>query len=70
MVVTWHIRPGDTTGTTAEVAIVHEFSRPLPLLGPDALPRLVDRWFTRPIASRTLSIFKARIERVKLDVVG
>jgi len=62
MVVTWHIRPAGPAGHEANVRIVHEFRRPLPLLGPDVLPRIVDRVFTRPIAGRTLAEFKRLAE--------
>jgi hypothetical protein len=63
MVVTWHIRPLDH-GQASEVRIVHRFSRAVPLLGADAFPALVDRWFTRPIAGRTLATFRAVAESV------
>jgi ribosome-associated toxin RatA of RatAB toxin-antitoxin module len=59
MVVVWHIRP---RGNGASVTIEHDFERPLPLLGPHAFPRLVDRFFVRPIAGRTLATFKALAE--------
>jgi ribosome-associated toxin RatA of RatAB toxin-antitoxin module len=69
MDVTWHIRPanGDpAAGTTASrVTIEHVFSRPLPLVGPDALPRLIDRFFVKPIASRTLATFKRLAEQAE-----
>lgn len=52
MQVTWHIRP---TGVGTRVTIEHDFSRRLPFLGPDALPGLLDRFFVRPIATRTLA---------------
>ena len=55
MRVTWRITP---TATGARVVIEHDFRRRLPLLGDTVLPRLVDRWFTRPIASRTLRTFR------------
>ena len=66
MVVTWHIRSAGTEAEVAnhgaavasEIEIVHEFERPLPVLGRDAFPRFVDRVFTRPIAGRTLATFK------------
>jgi aromatase len=60
MDVTWHIRPAPAG---SRVSIDHEFSRSLPLVGPDALPALVDRYFVRPIAGRTLATFKALAER-------
>lgn len=59
MEVTWHIRP---RGAGASVTIEHEFARPLPFLGPDLLPGLVDRLFVRPIAGRTLATFKMLAE--------
>lgn len=59
MDVTWHIRP---LGGGALVTIDHDFVRPLPLLGKDFLPALVDRIFTRHIAKRTLRSFKALAE--------
>ena len=59
MEVTWHIRPD---GDGCHVTIEHDFRRPLPLLGDRALPRVVDRWFTRHVASRTLRRFKALAE--------
>lgn len=59
MRVTWHIRPRDDG---ASVTIEHDFSRRLPLLGTELLPRLVDRFFIRPIAGRTLATFKALAE--------
>lgn len=59
MAVVWHIRP---RGSGASVTIEHDFARPLPLLGPDMLPRLIDRLFVRPIAGRTLATFKALAE--------
>jgi hypothetical protein len=55
MRVTWRIT-GTPTG--ARVVIEHDFRRSLPLLGDSLLPRLVDRWFTRPIATRTLRTFR------------
>ena len=61
MDVTWHIRP--TGGTSCSAVIVHDFSRHLPLLGDELFPRIVDRWFTRPIAGQTLRSFKALAER-------
>jgi ribosome-associated toxin RatA of RatAB toxin-antitoxin module len=60
MDVTWHIRPDGAGG--ADVSIEHAFSRPLPLVGPDLLPALVDRWFTSAIAGRTLRRFRRLAE--------
>jgi hypothetical protein len=42
--------------------IEHDFARSLPLVGDRLLPWIVDRWFTRPIASRTLATFKTLAE--------
>ncbi len=60
MQVTWHIRPSDDGHS--RVTIEHDFSRPLPVLGPEFLPRVVNRFFVRPIAGRTLATFKALAE--------
>jgi ribosome-associated toxin RatA of RatAB toxin-antitoxin module len=59
MQVVWHIRP---TGSGTSVVIEHDFSRPLPLLGSDLMPAIVDRFFIRPIAGRTLATFQALAE--------
>jgi ribosome-associated toxin RatA of RatAB toxin-antitoxin module len=59
MDVTWHITP---RARGARVEIEHRFTRPLPLLGAEALPRLLDRFFVRPIAGRTLQRFKELAE--------
>lgn len=62
MDVTWHIVP---RGIGANVAIEHDFVRHLPLLGSrgeNLVPRFVDRFFVRPIASRTLATFKQLAE--------
>jgi ribosome-associated toxin RatA of RatAB toxin-antitoxin module len=59
MDVTWHIR---TSRTGSRVTIEHDFSRRLPLLGENVVPRIVDRLFVRPIAGRTLATFKSLAE--------
>lgn len=59
MDVTWRVVPD---GDGCRVTIEHDFRRPLPLLGDDFVPRAVDRFFTRPIAARTLRTFKALAE--------
>jgi ribosome-associated toxin RatA of RatAB toxin-antitoxin module len=59
MDVTWHIRP-TTIGCT--VTIEHDFRRRVPLLGNELFPRVVDRFFVRPIAGRTLVSFKRLAE--------
>jgi ribosome-associated toxin RatA of RatAB toxin-antitoxin module len=58
MQVTWRIEPTDL-GTSCRVTIAHAFSPTVP-----GLAWFVDRFFTRPIASRTLATFKALAEAV------
>jgi ribosome-associated toxin RatA of RatAB toxin-antitoxin module len=70
MDVTWHIRPGARGEATAYVSIEHVFRRPLPLLPDALLPAFIDRFFTRPIAGRTLDTFKALAEREARRTVG
>jgi ribosome-associated toxin RatA of RatAB toxin-antitoxin module len=56
MEVTWRIEPQPHGGSHVEIE--HVFHR-----GPaDLLPRFVERFFTRPIAGRTLATFKALAE--------
>lgn len=62
MRVTWHIRPLPGDEARSDVTIEHHFERSLPLIGPETLPRLVDRLFTVAIATRTLRRFKALAE--------
>ncbi len=70
MDVTWTIEPA-TTGTRVEIA--HDFRGRLPIpglgamLGEGLFPTIVDRWFTRPIAGRTLATFKALAEALAVD---
>lgn len=59
MDVTWHIR---AAAAGSRVTIEHVFSRRLPLIGTELLPRIMDRLFVRPIASRTLATFKRLAE--------
>jgi ribosome-associated toxin RatA of RatAB toxin-antitoxin module len=54
MDVTWRIEPTDGG---CRVAITHDFRPAWPFLAV-----AVDRWFTRPIAGRTLATFKALAE--------
>jgi ribosome-associated toxin RatA of RatAB toxin-antitoxin module len=54
MDVTWRIEP---RGRGCRVTIEHEFRPRIP-----AFARVVDRWFTRAIAGRTLATFKALAE--------
>jgi ribosome-associated toxin RatA of RatAB toxin-antitoxin module len=56
MDVTWRI---ESTPTGSRVAIDHDFRPRVPVLA-----TVVDRWFTRPIAGRTLATFKALAEAV------
>jgi len=62
MHVTWHIRPRGGDPGQASVTIEHVFSRPLPIVGSEFLPQVVDRLFVRPIAGRTLAAFKQLAE--------
>ena len=60
MDVTWRIEPaGDHVGMT-RVTIEHEFAPSIP-----GLAAVVDRWFTRAIAGRTLATFRALAEAVE-----
>ena len=54
MDVTWRIEPD---GDGAHVDIEHDFAPRIP-----GLAVVVDRFFTRPIAGRTLATFKAIAE--------
>lgn len=58
MDVTWHIEPTGE-GSGCRVTIEHTFAPRLP-----GFARFVDRWFTRPIAGRTLATFKAMAEAI------
>ncbi len=66
MRVTWRIT-ATTTGT--KVVIEHDFRRPLPLVGDAVLPRLIDHWFTRPIATRTLRSLRHLAEAMDPDTM-
>jgi ribosome-associated toxin RatA of RatAB toxin-antitoxin module len=57
MDVTWRIEPGGTAERGSHVEIEHEFRPRVP-----GWAWLVDRLFTRPIASRTLATFRALAE--------
>ena len=65
MDVTWTIlavpRPNGSPGTRVEIA--HDFAPAIP-----GLAWVVDRFFTRPIAGRTLATFRALAEAVADDV--
>jgi hypothetical protein len=69
MRVTWHIKPASDPETgrirtdLSVVTIQHEFERPIPLIGTELIPRIVDRFFTRAIATRTLARFRELAER-------
>lgn len=56
MDVTWRIEPMGK-GAGCRVTIEHRFAPRIP-----GFARFVDRWFTRPIAGRTLATFKAIAE--------
>lgn len=58
MRVVWRIEPRAAGG--ARVTISHEFDPPIP-----GFAWLVDQFFTRPIARRTLATFKALAEAVR-----
>jgi ribosome-associated toxin RatA of RatAB toxin-antitoxin module len=58
MDVTWHI-VARADGSGCRVTIEHAFSPRIP-----GFARFVDRFFTRPIAGRTLATFKALAEAV------
>lgn len=56
MDVTWRF---ETTPTGCRVSIDHDFQPRVP-----GFAGFVDRWFTRPIAGRTLATFKALAESI------
>lgn len=58
MNVRWHIEPA-RDGKACRVTISHDFAPRVP-----GFARFVDRFFTRPIAGRTLATFKALAEAV------
>jgi ribosome-associated toxin RatA of RatAB toxin-antitoxin module len=58
MHVTWRIEP-TRDGSSCRVTIAHAFSPAMP-----GFAWFVDRFFTRPIAGRTLATFKALAEAV------
>jgi ribosome-associated toxin RatA of RatAB toxin-antitoxin module len=59
MDVTWTIEP---IGTGSHVDIAHDFRPRVP-----GWAAFVDRWFTRPIAGRTLATFRALAEALAAD---
>lgn len=67
MDVTWHIRARDGG---SDVTIEHEFQRGIPLIGQRLLPAFVDRFFTHPIAGRTLATFKRLAEDPSVRAPG
>jgi ribosome-associated toxin RatA of RatAB toxin-antitoxin module len=73
MDVTWRIEP---TAAGCHVEIEHAFRRRLPIpvlgarLGDELLPAFVDRFFTRPIARRTLATFKSLAEAIARDTTS
>ena len=60
MDVTWRIEPAADRPGVTHVMIEHDFSPAIP-----GLAAIVDRWFTRAIAGRTLATFKALAEAVE-----
>jgi aromatase len=62
MDVTWRIEP---TPGGCRVSIDHDFRPRLP-----GFAAVVDRWFTRPIAGRTLATFKALAEALHESAPG
>jgi ribosome-associated toxin RatA of RatAB toxin-antitoxin module len=55
MEVTWRIEP---LAAGSRISIEHDFIRRLPVVGWEFYPALIDRFFVRPIAGRTLARFK------------
>jgi ribosome-associated toxin RatA of RatAB toxin-antitoxin module len=64
MDVTWRIEPTDDCNG-ATVTIEHDFRPRLP-----GVARFIDRWFTRPIAGRTLATFRALAEAMATTDTG
>jgi ribosome-associated toxin RatA of RatAB toxin-antitoxin module len=62
MDVTWRIEP---TASGCRVSIDHDFRPRVP-----GFARFVDRWFTQPIAGRTLATFKALAEALHASRPG
>jgi ribosome-associated toxin RatA of RatAB toxin-antitoxin module len=62
MDVTWRIEPRGADGRASRVDIEHDFRPRVP-----GWAWLVDRFFTRPIASRTLASFAALAEALAVD---
>lgn len=70
MDVTWTIEP-TSTGTRVEIGHTFRRTLPIPVIGPmlgaEAFPAFVDRFFTRPIAGRTLATIRALSEALAAD---
>jgi ribosome-associated toxin RatA of RatAB toxin-antitoxin module len=64
MDVTWRIEPKGQGGG-CRVTIEHRFEPRIP-----GFARFVDRWFTRPIAGRTLATFRAIAEATAAAAAG
>lgn len=62
MEVTWRIEP---TATGCRVSIDHDFRPRMP-----GFAGFVDRWFTRPIAGRTLATYKVLAESLAAQAPG
>jgi ribosome-associated toxin RatA of RatAB toxin-antitoxin module len=65
MDVTWRIEPFGADGRACRVEIEHDFKPRIP-----GWAWLIDRLFTRPIARRTLSTFRAIAEAVAAESTG
>ncbi len=66
MDVTWRIEPTDRTGrSVTAVTIEHEYRPRVP-----GFAAFVDRFFTRPIAGRTLATFKSLAEALAAQSAG
>jgi len=61
MSVTWTI---EASGVGSRVTIHHHFAAPWPWAA------FIDRWFTRPIATRTLSTFRVLAESVHESAIA
>ena len=60
MEVTWTIEPVADDPERTRIEIRHDFRSPIP-----GFAGFVDRWFTQPIAGRTLATFKQLAEAVQ-----
>ena len=65
MDVTWTIEPTERADGSpgSRVEIAHDFQPAIP-----GMAAFVDRWFTRPIAGRTLATFRGLAESIADDI--